>query len=322
MRYPAPAPFNLGNVLGQAENILASRARRDPNSLQNQLMRARVEQIQNKATMGGDPTSNMRDIMYLREMEGKGYSPEEIELFKQAVAKGYGWMSDPTLRREVNARGDIKGMESYVAESAKQAAQLGEANPWRPVSTEELSLAPQMPVTSKAEIAAKTKSAEGIATREQGYVTEGLAAADSLSTIKRGIDLLESGVKTGGWDNLKLWATDALGITGGDEGELSANLGKAVLSQLRATFGAQFTEREGARLERIEAGFGKSPAVNLRLLSNILQIVEKSAKRGMAAAKASGDDFTYNEIKKAMEATLDEYRAPSESTGWKVEVIE
>lgn len=139
--------------------------------------------------------------------------------------------------------------------------------------------------------------------RAQTFIDEGLSAADSLPVINRAIELLET-VKTGGIHAARLAATNLLGVTGADEAELSNNLGKAVLSQLRSTFGAQFTEREGARLERIEAGFGKSTAGNLRLLQQIKQLVERAARRGLQAAERSGDTFSADEIRKAMAMRL------------------
>lgn len=137
------------------------------------------------------------------------------------------------------------------------------------------------------------------AKRKQGFVDSGVDSADSLANIRRSIDLLQD-VKTGGFDAAALRAKQIFGIESADEAELSAGLGKAILSQLRPIFGAAFTEAEGARLERIEAGFGKSTAGNKRLLNQLLKIVERSAKRGIAAAEDLGDDFTANEIRSAM----------------------
>jgi hypothetical protein len=94
-------------------------------------------------------------------------------------------------------------------------------------------------------------------------------------------------------------------VTGADEAELSANLGKAVLSQLRATFGAQFTEKEGERLASIEAGFGKSTEGNKRLLQQAEAILDRAARRGLKAAEDSGDTFTAEEIRKSMNFSLD-----------------
>jgi len=73
-----------------------------------------------------------------------------------------------------------------------------------------------------------------------------------------------------------------------------------VLGQLKSIFGSAFTEKEGARLERIEAGFGKSTAGNIRLLENALKIADRSARRGIAAAEDQGADFTAKEIRDAL----------------------
>jgi len=141
------------------------------------------------------------------------------------------------------------------------------------------------------------------ARRKQGFVDSGLEAADSLANIRRSIELLDD-VKTGGIDSALLRGKQIFGIESADEAELSAGLGKAILSQLRPIFGAAFTEAEGARLERIEAGFGKSTAGNKRLLKQLLKIVNRSAKRGLASAEDLGDSFTANEIKEALGSNI------------------
>lgn len=135
----------------------------------------------------------------------------------------------------------------------------------------------------------------GTAKRNDDAIDSGLNAARALPTIKRSLDLLNS-VKTSGFANTLLAAKQYFGVDGADEGELSANLGKAVLSQLRDTFGAQFTEREGARLERIEAGFGRSVETNKRLLGQLSRMMEQKVKTAKARAANIGDDATIAEI--------------------------
>lgn len=153
-------------------------------------------------------------------------------------------------------------------------------------------------------VAGGTATGKGNAERNQLFINEGLAAADSLPTINRAIELLGT-VKTGGLNNLQLWASNTLGVTGADEAELSANMGKAVLSQLRSTFGAAFTEREGERLQNIEAGFGKSTEGNKRLLEQAQKLVERAARRGLEAARGAGDTFSADEIRKSIELRLE-----------------
>ena len=121
--------------------------------------------------------------------------------------------------------------------------------------------------------------------RNSALVVRGIAAAESTAIVRRALNLLDT-VKTGGVNAIALATRQRLGIEGANEGELSNSLGKSVLSQLRETFGAAFTENEGKRLERIEAGFGKSPETNRRLLTQALRIAENTANR---AAKVASD---------------------------------
>ena len=51
----------------------------------------------------------------------------------------------------------------------------------------------------------------------------------------------------------------------------------------------------------MESGLGKSVAGNKRILKNVAKVIERSAKRGMRAAKSLGDDFAANEISLALD---------------------
>lgn len=146
-------------------------------------------------------------------------------------------------------------------------------------------------------------TARAVSTRDQNFIDVGQRQADGTAIIRRGIQLLET-IKTGTPEAIALAATNLLGITGADETELNANLGKAVLSQLRSTFGAQFTESEGKRLAGLEAAFGKSTAGNRRLLEQTLKSMERDARRGIDAARRNADQFSITEIEKALEFSL------------------
>lgn len=162
-----------------------------------------------------------------------------------------------------------------------------------------------LPAQAAAASTIKGAEATGKATGERyaSQIDNGLQAADSTVILRRGIELLDN-VQTGGLNAAKLKATNLFGVTGADEAELSANLGKAVLSQLRSTFGAAFTEREGARLQEIEAGFGKSTEGNKRLLEQAQKMVTRVAERGIRAAEASGDTETAQEIRDSLKFTI------------------
>ena len=106
------------------------------------------------------------------------------------------------------------------------------------------------------------------------------------------------------------------GVESADEGELAQNLGKAVLSQLRKTFGAQFTQREGERLNEIEANFGKSPESNLRQLKNLLAFNEEFYRQGVVAAGDLEDEAaleslrSLNKVRLGLDEGLPEVEQP------------
>lgn len=153
----------------------------------------------------------------------------------------------------------------------------------------------------KVETKGREEGIKGTVSRKQGFIDTGVEAADSLANLQRTRQLLDQ-VKTGGFDNVAFRAKQLFGVEGADEGELSANLGIAVLAQLKPIFGAAFTAAEGERLERISARFGANPETNKRLIDQAISITERAARRGLRAAIDQGDDFTANEIKTALDA--------------------
>ena len=139
--------------------------------------------------------------------------------------------------------------------------------------------------------------------RAQESIDLGVDAARGIPTVRRSIELLDE-VKTSGVRATALRAKQFFGVEGADEAELSANLGKAVLSQLRATFGAQFTEKEGARLERIEAGFGRSVAGNRRLLGQLKTVLDQRVATARRRAEALDDQDTLEELDEILSTDL------------------
>lgn len=158
--------------------------------------------------------------------------------------------------------------------------------------------------------------------RDSALIERGIAAAESTATIRRALTLMDT-VKTGGIAAVSLAVKTRLGIEGADEGELSNSLGKAVLSQLRETFGAAFTESEGQRLERIEASFTKSPETNRRLLTQALRIAERTANRASKKAISKGLGDEAEDIRSLLDFTLDIEEEGATNVGrFQVEVIE
>lgn len=145
-------------------------------------------------------------------------------------------------------------------------------------------------------------SAGAKATQERfgQQISDAYDAARALPVVHRGLELLNL-VSTGGIERAKLAATELFGVTGANETELSSNLGKAVLQQLRSTFGAQFTQQEGERLASIEAGFGRSTEGNKRLLQQAVEVTERAIRRGISAARESNNDFDARELESALQ---------------------
>lgn len=142
-----------------------------------------------------------------------------------------------------------------------------------------------------------------LAQRRQTNINNAITVSDALPIITRSLELLDS-VKTGGFAQAALVAKQRFGIESADEAELSNQLGKAVLTQLRATFGAAFTAQEGQLLQDIEAGFGKSTAGNRRLLQQAERLMNRAIDRGLKSAIDAEDFEAAQQIKEAREFRL------------------
>ena len=163
----------------------------------------------------------------------------------------------------------------------------------------------QIKKDTAADIAEEGERGKSIQQRRNDAIAVGIDAAKGIPTLRRGIELLQF-VDTGGFDAALIRAKQFFGVEAADEGELAANLGKAVLSQLRSTFGAQFTQQEGERLEGIEARLGASTETNIRLLENTLETAVNAAQRGIDAAVESKDFATAERIQKQIGQVLGE----------------
>jgi hypothetical protein len=204
-----------------------------------------------------------KEFPQIRNADGKLEDSPEVRVFKNFVRASQIKDQGATFGRYNVGRGAMEPVGKKTLPPAKQPENIAAAK--------------------KAE-----QTAAGIAERMQARVESGSAAARIAPTIRRSLELLKT-VKTGGFSNFALRAKQLIGVEGADEGELSQNLGKAVLSQLRATFGAAFTAKEGAELKQIEAGFGKSVAANKRMLQNLMKFTERFYQQGLAAATDMDD---------------------------------
>lgn len=236
-----------------------------------------LEQITDRAINAGQKIQT--DIQQAQQVPGLGFitlarggdvslqqlPPEQRQIVQQA------------LEQEATRKAQAAGLTTEAKEAAKQESAAGRAS--------------------------ETARGKGFEKRRQESVNLGISAAKGIPVLKRSIALLDS-IKTGGFSAVLFKAKQLFGVEGADEGELSANLGRAVLGQLRSIFGAAFTEREGKRLERIEAGFGKSPVANKRLLGNLFDLAEKEAKLGIKAAVDAGDFRAASDIQEFLDFEL------------------
>ena len=103
-------------------------------------------------------------------------------------------------------------------------------------------------------------------------------------------------VGTGGMKGAMLAFKQRLGITSADESKLIYALSKNVLSQLKPTFGAAFTAKEGDLLRRIEANTSMSTEGNKQLLDDLIDALDLAVQRGRIEARENRDTRSLNAI--------------------------
>lgn len=235
---------------------------------------------------------NEKDVQQAQYVEGLGYV--------QQLRNGQVTMA------ELSPEQQAKVKQALNAQAGRQAQAYGQKQ--RAGLLQEADLAPDI---ERNKTIAKETGAGNIK-RSQDYVDRGVTAAEGVPNIRRALTLMND-IQTGGVDKVAIRAKQLFGIEGANEGELSYNMGKAVLSQLKDTFGSAFTVAEGERLEKLEAGLGRSPETNKRILSQALQVMEAKAKRGAAAARELDDEFAAQDIEKylSMEIVPDKPYQPA-----------
>ena len=131
--------------------------------------------------------------------------------------------------------------------------------------------------------------------RIQLAIDDGIDAAQRIPKLREARQILES-VGTGGMNAVALAFKQRLGIASADESQLIYELAKNVLSQLKPTFGAAFTAREGDLLRRIEANTNNSTEGNMRLLDELLEALELDVNRARLEARENKDTRSLNAI--------------------------
>ena len=131
--------------------------------------------------------------------------------------------------------------------------------------------------------------------RIQLAIDDGIDAAQRIPKLREARNILET-VGTGSMNAVALAFKQRLGIASADESQLIYELAKNVLSQLKPTFGAAFTAREGDLLRRIEANTNNSTEGNMRLLDELLSALELDVNRARLEARENKDTRSLNAI--------------------------
>tara|TARA_A100000172_G_scaffold63371_1_gene42773 strand:- start:43 stop:1302 length:1260 start_codon:yes stop_codon:yes gene_type:complete len=164
-----------------------------------------------------------------------------------------------------------------------------------------LDAAIQSGIVYETEVAAGRQTGQTVAERTQDAIQAGIDASQRIPKLREAMNILGS-VGTGGMDSVVLAFKQRLGITSADESKLIYELSKNVLSQLKPTFGAAFTAREGDLLQRIEANTGMSTEGNKALLQELIDALQLDVQRGRLEAKETQDTSALN----AMEGYLNQ----------------
>jgi len=290
------SPINLGNIIQQGEAIQGSRLQNlrlsqamDPNSPTNQLMQLQIEsrRLENEALRNPVMGNNVGQV------SPKDFKAPSIQTYLQTGDYNDLERHEPNRSAIRVDEGDAWGIYNPVTSQLlrrvpKNLAPKDELDYVEQAASAKTEGTAAVELETKPEIAAAVANSQGQANRGQDWINRATTASEAYPVIGRALQLLDK-VETGGIDSVKLAASNFFGVTGADEAELSNNMGKAVLSQLRETFGAAFTVEEGRRLESIEANYGKSTAGNKRLLQQAQKILNEVMKRGLKAADGTGD---------------------------------
>ena len=135
---------------------------------------------------------------------------------------------------------------------------------------------------------ATAKRQGGLEAESANEVLEtGIRQARNIGRLKDALRILDR-VETGGLAAIGLKTKRALGLTDADEGMLAYTLRMNVLKQLKPTFGAAFTAREGDLLADIQANEDPSTAANRALLEDMIRQMELDIDRAKLYAPDLG----------------------------------
>lgn len=229
---------------------------------------------------------------YLSGTTGNKIQFGDSHVFKDAA----GNLFQGTQRRNPRT-GEVESALSPVGHNNPQVGQLSKVD--------NLGLTAPQVVQQAQNLAKATETGKGAGTLGAEVVRYGYDAAKGLPTIRRSIDLMNR-VETGGIDAMQVAAKQMFGIESADEAELENLFSKAVIVQLKESFGGSFSVQEGEWLKKAEAEWGKSTAGNKRILAQWLKKGEKYVDIAIQRATNDRDYDTVSELIELKKFTLDD----------------
>ena len=350
---PTPRPFDLGNVLATAEGIKNARYSRDPNSLANQLLAAKIGHENALAAGGGvDPSGVEKEIRFLQyalDQKAKGnpaFTDEVIDLTKQAIAKHQAWLSPAAVNNAAIAGQTIKGSESLGSTQGQLLGNEGatDYDPYylrtpsptaaKPITSQDLNLQAitKMPTKAAQEGAiAKEKTKQTKIGAYEGDLVANktktdVMMAEAFGKTKMIADQLANarrlaGPLTVGWAGSKLSS-----LEGSQANDLRlelqsirANAGLDTIRDMKAAGGTvgQVTEAEWPKLESKYAALeqsGSFPEFSRRLDEFEKQYKESLSRLQAAYKQDYGESFDFKRFMSQSGPGVD-YQEPESSDG-------
>lgn len=287
---------------------------------------------------GGDIEDNMRSFLLTKKqtLPDLGFKTEETDAALEALDSGgveavlklaneasssiEPFLKDTRLKANDFSKGTSfrikKGGKEFIATPTfNKRTGKGDLD-LQPLSGQFVSTLGETGGEQTARLIGESGGKEAAVSKEKAdrtIIDDSFVAAERIPDITDALDLLKK-VNTGGVNAVTLAVKQRLGLENSDEAALSTGLARQVLAQLRPIFGAQFTEREGARLDRIEASTSKSRAGNVRIIQDLLKKVERKVKQGIRVARRKGNDDEVEELEALLNFTKEAQKPKQEAS--------
>jgi len=219
-------------------------------------------------------------------------------------------LSEMQLTGEIPETVDVHAVETFQNGTVLIATDDGQTfvrdRAGNKLTGEEAAKALEQARTDEMDFESRALLQKGIAEAEVNTFNKAVSDAEDalggLAEAYRIRELLEL-VDTGAWEAGKLQAKLLFGSEGVDWDsvnnavELRNRMGASVISRLKESFGASFTEREGAKLEQFSASFSNTTESNIRLIDGIISSAESRVGRAVGLAADYGSMTIANDLR-------------------------